>query len=79
VAPYSSIANGLGKGSSKHDSYLLERDDATLRGHLREANRIGELRSEFRKIGLGHPTGDRARASDIHRYLKVPDLLYEFP
>ena len=58
---------------------LLERDNATLRGHLREANRIGELRSELRKVGLSHHTGDRARASDIHRYLEVPDLLNEFP
>jgi len=58
---------------------LLERDDATLRGHLRETNRIGEVRSEFRKIYLDHPTGDSARASDIHRYLEVTDLRHEFP
>src|SRR5215217_7505022 len=58
---------------------LLERDDATLRGYLGETHRIGELRLQFRKVGLGHPTGDRARASDIHRYLEVPDLLYQFP
>jgi hypothetical protein len=55
----------------------LEGDHATLRSHLREANRIGELCSQGCKVGLGHPTGDRTGASDVHRYLEVPHLLYE--
>ena len=57
---------------------LLERNHATLRSHLREADRIGELCIQVRKVRLSHPTGDRARASDVHRYLEVPNLLYEF-
>jgi hypothetical protein len=52
-----------------------EGDYATLRGHLREADRIGELRPQYRKVRLGHPTGDRARASDVDGYPEVPDLL----
>jgi hypothetical protein len=53
-----------------------ERNYATLGGHLREANRIDERRSQPLEIFLSHPTGDRARASDIHRYLEVPYLLH---
>src|SRR5215210_8722475 len=77
--PTGSVVKGSRKGGQSTIATLLERYDATLRGHLREADRIGELRSQLRKVRLGHPTGDRTRASDIHRYLEVPDLLYEFP
>jgi hypothetical protein len=56
---------------------LLEGDDAALGGHLRETHGIGELRLEIRKVCLGHPTGDRARASDVHRDPEVLDLLDE--
>ena len=77
MTPYSSVVNGLRKGDQHTIDTLLERGNATLRGHLGEAHRIGELRSQFRKVGLGHPTGDRARASNVHRYLEVPDLLYQ--
>ncbi len=54
----------------------LEGDDAALRGQLREADRVGELRFEVRKVRLGHPTGDRARASDVDRDPEVLDLLH---
>src|SRR5919112_2742689 len=57
----------------------LEGNYATLRGHLGKADGIGELGLEVRKVSLGHPTGDRARASDVNRDLKVLDLLHELP
>src|SRR3712207_1580340 len=56
---------------------LLEGNHAALCGHLREADRVGELRCQVRKVRLGHPTGDRARASDVHRYTEVFDLLHQ--
>ena len=59
-------------GFEPHRKLLLEGDHATLRGQLRETYGIGELRLQLRKIVLSHPTGDRARASDVHRYIEVP-------
>jgi hypothetical protein len=58
---------------------LLEGDYAALGGHLREANRVGELRSQYRKVCLGHPTGDRARPSDVDGYPELLDLLDKLP
>ena len=51
---------------------------AALGSHLGEGHRIRELGSHKREVRFGHPTGDRARTSDIHGYLKVPNLLRKF-
>lgn len=58
---------------------LLESGDAAFGGHLGEANRVRELRSQFGEVFLCHPTGDRARPSDVDWYLEVPDLLDKLP
>ena len=51
---------------------------AALGSHLGEGHRIRELSSQKREVRFGHPTGDRARTSDVHGYLKVPNLLRKF-
>ena len=56
----------------------LKSNYAALGSHLREGHRIRKLSSQKREVRLGHPTGDCARTSDVHGYLKVPNLLRKF-
>jgi hypothetical protein len=56
----------------------LKSNYAALGSHLGEGHRIRELRSQERKVRLGHPTGDRARASHVHGYLESPNFLRKF-
>jgi hypothetical protein len=56
----------------------LKSNHAALGSHLGEGHPIRELRSQERKVCLGHPTGDCARASHVHGYLEVPNLLRKF-
>src|SRR5215213_326171 len=74
---FTSRAGSCSRRTSLISTPSLKRDHAALCSHLREAHRIGELRPQVCKVCLGHPTGDRARASDVHWYLKIPNLLRE--